>query len=71
MVGHGAASPGIHVLDFKRLVAFVQNLERMLKDFAFLNFLEIKGSLGENHRRSGRGLSLGKRQKSKTKQKTQ
>jgi hypothetical protein len=24
----------------------------MLKDFTFLNFLEIKGSLGENHRRS-------------------
>jgi hypothetical protein len=43
----------------------------MFNDFPFLHFPEIKGSLGEHHGRSGRGLSLGKRQKSKTKQKTQ
>jgi hypothetical protein len=69
-MGHGATSPGIHIPDFKDLIAFVQNLESMLNDFPFLNIIEIKGSFRKDYEGYGRGLSRGRREKNNTKQNT-
>jgi hypothetical protein len=69
-MGHSAASPGVYLSDFEDLVAFVQNLERMLNGSSFLDLLEIKQSLGQHKRRSGKGLSEGRSEKSKEKQTT-
>jgi hypothetical protein len=49
------------------MAAFVQDLEGVFNDFPFLHVPEIKGSLWKEHRRIGRGLSEGRREKSKTK----
>jgi hypothetical protein len=49
--GHGATSAGIHLRDFKRLIALVQNLEDVLNGFPFGHFLEIEGLLRQNHGR--------------------
>jgi len=56
------------VCDFKRLVAFVQNLEGMFNDFAFFDVPEIKRSLRKDHGRPGRSLSEGSSEKNNAKQ---
>ena len=67
-VGNRAASPWIHFVDFKGLVAFVQNPEGVFNDSAFVHVSEIKSALRKEHGRSGRGLSEGSSEKNNAKQ---
>jgi hypothetical protein len=69
-VGNSAASPWIHLPDFKGLIAFVQNLECVFNNFAFIHLFEIKKALRKDHGRSGRGLSEGSSEKRDAKQNT-